>query len=304
MEPLNYLRDATSELLKSWVPNLEKRYPQDSKVCRDILGEMQAASKFVVPKGGRILNDRLRGLPPSLRLPFPSIVIEYESDELSTAEKERPEPFIPATKRIIYARQTDDDMVEAYFFWHLFGPRGGGWSMMPFYALATVGDEEDLAVARANQEELGLRGSESPLIFEVHPTGTLVQDAYGKDWEKPVCLDMMDDLITVGELVEALACSNVSHEALPVRKLNKGAAKRGALPFDEYRVLVVNGRKFDAPGTGSGGSHRSPREHLRRGHIRRLQDGRTVWVNSTIVNAGTAGKISKVYDVRSEVRAA
>jgi hypothetical protein len=87
-----------------------------------------------------------------------------------------------------------------------------------------------------------------------------------------------------------------------VRKLNKGAAKRGALPFDEYRVLVVNapGKEGAAQEHSAGAmTHRSPREHLRRGHIRIYQSGRRIWVNSTLVNAGVGGRISTVRDLRA-----
>jgi hypothetical protein len=46
-------------------------------------------------------------------------------------------------------------------------------------------------------------------------------------------------------------------------------------------------------------THRSPREHLRRGHIRIYQSGRRIWVNSTLVNAGVGGRISTVRDLRA-----
>lgn len=42
----------------------------------------------------------------------------------------------------------------------------------------------------------------------------------------------------------------------------------------------------------------SPREHLRRGHIRRLEDGRKFWINAAVVAAGNGGKIHKDYGIR------
>jgi hypothetical protein len=44
------------------------------------------------------------------------------------------------------------------------------------------------------------------------------------------------------------------------------------------------------------GTHASPRLHLRRGHIRRLDESRTVWVQSCVVGA-EPGAVLKDYRV-------
>ena len=62
-------------------------------------------------------------------------------------------------------------------------------------------------------------------------------------------------------------------------------------PFFQERSDNINGMPS--------GHHRSPREHLRRGHIRRLADGRRIWVNAAIVGAGKGvGVVSKDYALR------
>lgn len=98
-------------------------------------------------------------------------------------------------------------------------------------------------------------------------------------------------------LLNALACANVHVERREARKVGKKA--KVALPFDAYHILVV-----DVPSSGlgskAGGDHRSPREHLRRGHIRRLADGRRLWINATVVAAGRgAGIVTKDYKVQA-----
>lgn len=92
--------------------------------------------------------------------------------------------------------------------------------------------------------------------------------------------------------LNALACSNVTIERGPAPK--QGAKLKNSLPFDAYHTLVLRGPESASGNTGLGG-HRSPREHLRRGHIRRLESGNKVWVNATVVNAGAPGKILKDY---------
>lgn len=113
----------------------------------------------------------------------------------------------------------------------------------------------------------------------------------------PACPDALsvEAGIEVLCLLNALACSNVHIDRSEAKKTHKAMRKKGALPFDDYHILTV-----DAPGRAAGagdggGSHRSPREHLRRGHIRRLQDGRKLWVNATVVNPGVGGKVDKDY---------
>ncbi len=73
-----------------------------------------------------------------------------------------------------------------------------------------------------------------------------------------------------------------------------------ALPFDEYHVLTVAIPSAKASVNNQAesiGDRHSPREHLRRGHIRRLQDSRKIWVNAAIINAGVGTKIHKNYAV-------
>ena len=110
--------------------------------------------------------------------------------------------------------------------------------------------------------------------------------------------------VSVLELCEALTCSNVEigtlQEASP--KNNK-RIMQGKLPILETKTLVINTHRQAGAGRGGGGSHTSPRQHLRRGHIRFLQSdryknkqGQKIWINSTVV--GNEGKIDKTYEVR------
>lgn len=103
----------------------------------------------------------------------------------------------------------------------------------------------------------------------------------------------------LAELCEALSCSNVTHE--PIEKINPAVNARrirdGKLPLYETRCLIINAGKQATAGTAQGGTHNSPRQHLRRGHIRRLLSG-NIWVNSCVVAANSPlGKIDKSYAV-------
>ena len=96
-------------------------------------------------------------------------------------------------------------------------------------------------------------------------------------------------------LFYVLGCSNVGTiETAAPSALNKKRAKAGKFPIIEYKTLVVqlgasrNGRQ------DAGGTHASPRVHLRRGHVRRLDYGRRVWVQACVVGS-THGIVLKDY---------
>ena len=308
-EPLNYLRQAQEDLARKWFPFARAHHPLDAQACEAVLACAQRAPKFVLPKGGRLLNDALRGLPQQPRLPFGTVVLEYQSDPdgQGIVEQVYERKPVSCPRRIVIAWEDTSNLsicVQAIFY--MVTDTGGTWAFTPYFAeIACEEDGSSLASPTYNGAPVlpdlsGTNSATKHLGLRFHPTGTLAEET-APDWRGNAYLDLLDEINAVLELIEALSCSNVRHEPLPVRKLNKAAAKRGALPFDEYRVLVVSAPGKD--GTDQGRSvgamaHRSPREHLRRGHIRTYQTGRKIWVNSTLVNAGVGGRISTVRDLR------
>lgn len=104
-------------------------------------------------------------------------------------------------------------------------------------------------------------------------------------WTQEVCKFLF--------FLNALSCSNVSYEKINRKKI----AVKSSLPFDEYHVLVINTHK-NIQSISFGGDKRSPRQHLRRGHIRRLSSGTKIWVNSCVVSSGASGCVTKDYKLK------
>ncbi|ABO60499.1 hypothetical protein LA345_37905 (plasmid) [Burkholderia vietnamiensis] len=107
-----------------------------------------------------------------------------------------------------------------------------------------------------------------------------------------------DDILALIQTGCVVNCSNIETPTLEApAKLNKKRQQNGKVPFFDYRVLALRPTKA-GDGQGRGGQHASPRAHIRRGHIRRLEH-KTVWVSDTLVNAGSArGVVVKDYAVR------
>jgi len=300
MTPLNYLRNAIPDALKS-ADYYRKETPEYASKVLEILNEAKVAPKFVMPDNGKIFDDQLRGLPDYFRLPYPSIVIEYvcRLEGGLVEDKFGSDATHAAPERIIYAQQTGENsiLVASVICIHARGRKF--WTVQPFIAeIIPSAFLSDADKARLYVDPF-CSGSKriNQAVNIMHDLGGRAFKDFGQKWEEHAFYDMNDECNAVLELIEALSCSNVSHEALPVRKPNKSAFKRGALPFDEYRILTVRSSVAGKDGipTVLPFDRRTPREHLRRGHIRTLKDGRRIWVNSTVVNAHVGSRITKDY---------
>lgn len=75
---------------------------------------------------------------------------------------------------------------------------------------------------------------------------------------------------------------------------------KGLSRFFDYHILNIKlpgGERSNV--SAQGGTHASPCAHLRRGHIRRLNEkhgGRSIWINAVLVNRGN-GFVAKDYQV-------
>jgi hypothetical protein len=78
-------------------------------------------------------------------------------------------------------------------------------------------------------------------------------------------------------------------------KLQKKRERSGKVPLYSYKVLDVAGDVWD--GHDSTGEGSGVRSHMRRGHIRRLDEIRKVWVRATIVHGSIPGFVDKEYVV-------
>lgn len=111
-----------------------------------------------------------------------------------------------------------------------------------------------------------------------------------------IAAEFQPELTALTSLLALLAVDNVKRE--PVKApvfVNRKRAKKGRLPLFDYHVLRVDGERWD--GELRGGVSSGFRSHLRRGHIRRLQDGRRVFVRAAFVHGKVDGFVSKDYEV-------
>lgn len=214
--------------------------------------------KFILPVGGRILAD------PELKALEGELNLPFPDVALEYFEPALPrQGEVLASKRIVFASHIRDliQVIPAFY-----ADKEKKWMVLPGIVIPSTEWRQDAG---------GIRFTKFDQRFP---------DA-----------DYRDDVSVLLCFLNALGCSNVHTEKIAARK--KGKAK-AALPFDEYHVLTIDVPNKATSQADQGGTHRSPREHLRRGHIRRLQDGRAIWVNAAVIAAGRgAGKITKDYQI-------
>jgi hypothetical protein len=114
--------------------------------------------------------------------------------------------------------------------------------------------------------------------------------------------DVMESVQTgifaIRAFCSAMHCHNVERARhTPDAALQKARLKRGKAPLFSYWTLELT----DAAerGVHAGGTHASPRVHLRRGHFREFSPGKWTWVQPHAVGNKALGMVHKDYAATS-----
>jgi hypothetical protein len=230
-------------------------------------------SKFILPDGGEAVKDRdFKAFPfGSVRLPFPVVTLEYFEPDQDTGDG----TTWAAHRRIVVLEEMEIDGSPHIEIWPIcHNKNSNAWCFQdPIRIPCDI-----------TYEEVSHKDGIFKIARADHFNHTGIKFSAG---------DYMGEICAFMSFLSALSCNNVMIEKVPnTRPTPKGSLN--PLPFDEYHVLSLKSRSGDES-TCNGGNHRSPREHLRRGHIRRLVNGEKTWVNACVVNAGTSGKVRKSY---------
>ena len=101
-------------------------------------------------------------------------------------------------------------------------------------------------------------------------------------------------LLILFSYINVINCSNVILIDNIPSPFKQSRIKKGKSPLFEYKTLHIHHRTTKNKNKGSG-THSSPRVHLRRGHIRKLSDDRTTWVQPCVVGDKSKGVVHKGY---------
>jgi hypothetical protein len=331
VQTLNYSAHAIAEL-SAEARQIERRAPESAAITYRVIEALRASEKFLLPNRGELLDPYAIG-PGHLeltRLPYPIVALEAPWEGVTGPLRSDVAniDLQPSTRRIALCWEAGADFevipgcneVLEHF------PKGGvfvipiswmnglrrwklglGGIFLP-HGVAAPGQLASASRAvRDGLVELGLarttalEGRAEP--FELQPELCAAAEARLGSHDRLVShilWDARDEVMMLIQACSVLNCANVAvAEVSPSAALNKQRQRAGKQPFFAYKVLDVTDERRSAGPAGAGG-HASPRTHLRRGHLRTLQDQRRVYVRPAIVNPQSgAGVVVKDYSLRS-----
>jgi hypothetical protein len=104
---------------------------------------------------------------------------------------------------------------------------------------------------------------------------------------------------SVCRFLSALNCININRvEHKPSEKLQKARCKRGKKPLFSYWTLEIDIPRKMVERVDLGGTHASPRVHLRKGHPREYAPGLWTWVKGHAVGNKKLGMVHKDYAIK------
>lgn len=325
MQRLNYSTDAI-ESLTTLAHAIKDWRPISAETILSVTSMLAESQKFILPPFGELL-DRRRGRPvlsePTC-LPFPITAFEYNVPFLRIPNELDPiegQEQGAATKRIALCWEMEHhpqpvvlDAVKNVF------PDGGffvasiysssddrqwllhdGAAFVPSVEAVTgkkptIDDEilKHFSTTRLGMYEGG-SGSVATFPFLPEFFDERVSIRGQRQAERDLYIDLADEFNSADDACIVLACSNAAIDTLEApARLNLKRTKKGRLPLFEYKVLAI-GESGPGRDSSGGGSHASPRTHVRRAHVRRLKD-KNVLVRSTVVNPNArTGIVQKDY---------
>ncbi|RZI40347.1 hypothetical protein EGT07_23680 [Herbaspirillum sp. HC18] len=328
VQALNYCAHAIDDLRATEVM-LRPMAPMTATVLRRLTALLENSIKFILPNCCDLINpdDMKQSHLDLIHLPYPCVAFEAPWEKAHTVDEIAGMRQTPATKRIALCFEARPeyevlpglfDIVQSFpaggvfvvpIYW---GPEYRKWTVALGGTFVPYENEVkkfdvgvEMPVSRiANQAviDAGLAKTGAKQ-FRAEPFYLLpeffdraVEAAGGRNQAfAQIMMDSRDEAMMLVQACSVINCANVTTATVDApAALNKKRRASGKQLFFSYKVLQLSEEKRGA-GTPNGGEHASPRMHLRRGHLRRL-DSKVVWVRPTMVNADSPrGVVAKDY---------
>lgn len=272
----------SAEAIESLRLGMGLNSPDLEALILTLTGILESAHKFVLPDNGELFGPEIQPyMVGGARLPFPEVVIEYACKPNPNDRAPTPDE-IRVTKRILVcAEQTFAGFgtgIAAYSI--LF--HNGEWNPSSIGIFTEYVDRDQEPTIRIIS-----KGSLASDFLARYPDR--------REAETVAIRNSFLEMRALFQLLAALSCTNVTTEL--IRPNREARAARPESTLFDYHVLMIRPGAERHEGNPLGGSHASPRTHLRRGHIRQHQTAGRIWVNSCVVNPTAIGTVNKDYRI-------
>lgn len=289
MQPRNYLTEMLDNY-KSCIPRLAA---SDVGHANRFLKAARSAVCFDLPHGGRLFPDDpgLNNMPLDMegfaRPPYQTIAVEFD---ITCTDG--------STENVVVVAIDDE--------------ANGGTVCIPSYKTLEPDDSWRLAAFGffLPYKDLGVRTADGKwqhivkfLKILPHAVDGFAREA-GYTEIQPYLEELYRESLShyiLGylHLCAAIWTHEVSFEDVePNKAKNQFRRARGKAPLFTYKVLTIGKKKRKSRHLG--GTHASPRSHLRRGHYRTSKSGKRYWVQPCMVKGETPGFVHKDYRVEGE----
>ncbi len=338
---MNYCAQAQPDLLRiaNGFASLVHSRSKTPQVLRDVVAGLQRAVKFKLPDGGRYFetSELDDSVFECLHLPYPVVALEADVSVFGDERLIQSGPLkeMMSSRRIVLCRESNasfklDHQAEASLVEEL-GP--GIFFQVVFYSddakfwstnsmgaflprrnsveqLSTIEETWVRQVESQRQTENGVSYPKTtqsavlrPILLLPELFFQLEQELGLENARQRAHMDFQDEFVMLLQFCIMLSCQNVTTHTQPQTTEAKNAKRirHGKLPLYEYKILELKSNASGQSSGDAGGTHESPRCHLRRGHIRRLESERRIWVRAAVVGNPHRGVIEKEYDARQSL---
>lgn len=269
--------DALPEALRGYSPTDRGAATSLAKLARSN-GIVFAVEGYSKPE---VDIEEMFGSTP-LTPPYPVTILEYM---IPPVKSEHPFVSRAPRPRILVAKDSPEGVIIIPM--EHYAEMGTGWVPPSSMFLLTGKGPNPVSIA--------------PLLPDTFEGARKLAEDGGHDIVDVVANVMVADLATYAEFCRVLHEHEVTFDDVePDKAKNRMRRARGKVPLFTYKVLTVGKKKRKSRHLG--GTHASPRSHLRRGYYRTSRNGLRHWVQPCMVKGDTDGFVHKDYKVEGQTQ--
>ena len=281
MEHQNYCGHALRDITNTIQRFKELKYEESAKITESLKKMLITSQKFILPKGGLPVVPKF--VP--VKLPYGCIAIEFEVDNEDLIPDEEHD-LADKSIALLFNYESMPEYLKSLEPYTQFKQKNGFfvWAIphrifkVGVWAINWVGAFVEVDTIVQVDGDTFIKTTPIMLGEYGENKGQILKER-GRNIEYVARMESSCDIYAALNLCTALNCSNVSVQKAKAAK--RHFRDKSPKAYFEYHYLTVNKKA-----NGANGSHNSPNEHLRKGHLRHYKNGKTVWVNDTVINAG------------------